>query len=269
MTEKEFLQEYDISQFDRPSVAADIAVLAIRSEYTDNYRREANKKLSVLLVKRGAYPYKDKWALPGGFLQQNETLEECAVRKTIEKTGVDPVSVMPTGVFSELDRDPRTRVISHAFVSVLTEDVDIKSTGEAGETKWFDVEFTREGESCTLRLRSDNITIETIMKRSSHKFGNYRYTYISGDKLAFDHSLILAASLSALRKNADNYSVTMDFLPDKFTLNQFQCVQEAILNKPLLAANFRRKAAAFVEETDEYITGAGHRPAKLYTRKEK
>ena len=269
MTENEFLQEYDISQFDRPSVAADIVVLAIRNELTDNYRREANKKLSVLLVKRSDYPFKDQWSLPGGFLLQNETLEECAIRKTFEKTGVHPVSVMPTGVFSELDRDPRTRVISNAFVSVLTEDVDIPYSTGMGETKWFDVEFTKENDTFTLMLRSNDITIKTVMSESSHKFGEYRYKYISGDKLAFDHSLILFSSLSTLRKNADNYYITLDFLPEKFTLTQFQSVQEAIQNKPQITANFRRKTESYVTPTDEYITGAGHRPAKLYTRKEK
>ena len=152
MTEKDFLQEYDISIFDRPSVAADIVVLAIRNESTDNYRREANKKLSVLLVKRSDYPFKDQWSLPGGFILQNETLEECAIRKTVEKTRVHPVSVMPVGVFSEPDRDPRTRVISHAFVSVLTEDVDISISTDQETTKWFDVEFDNENDNYTLKI---------------------------------------------------------------------------------------------------------------------
>ena len=86
-------------------------------------------------------------------------------------------------------------------------------------------------------------------------------------QLAFDHASMIAAALSALRAEAKNYETVFDFLPEKFTLTEFQKVQETIMNASILPANFRRMVSGYVEETDEYDRGSGHRPAKLYKRK--
>ena len=92
MDEKSFLSEYSIENYERPSVTTDIAVFALRYEENGNYRQNSSKKLSVLLIKRGEYPYKGMWALPGGFLRKGETVEECAVREIFEETSVKPLS---------------------------------------------------------------------------------------------------------------------------------------------------------------------------------
>ena len=88
----------------------------------------------------------------------------------------------------------------------------------------------------------------------------------SGD-LAFDHAAMIGMALAALRSEAKNYDMIFDFLPEKFTLTAFQKVQETIMNVSILPANFRRMVSCYVEETDEYVRGEGHRPAKLYKRK--
>ena len=85
--------------------------------------------------------------------------------------------------------------------------------------------------------------------------------------LAFDHAAIIASALSLLRIQAKDYDVIFDFLPEKFTLTALQRVQETILNVSVLPANFRRKISDYVIETNEFTVGAGHRPAKLFTRK--
>ena len=121
-SEKEFLSKYRIDEYERPSVTADIVALRIRSTQSDNYRLNSENKLTILLIKRGEHPYKDCWALPGGFLIPGETIEDCALRETKEETNVQPVSIMPIGVFSKPGRDPRGWIISNAYVSIISED---------------------------------------------------------------------------------------------------------------------------------------------------
>ena len=269
LDERQFLQGYDITKYDRPSVTADVAVFTIRSEESDNYRRNASNKLSLLLVKRNDFPFKGRYALPGGFLMQNETLEECAVRKTIGKAGITPSSIMPVGTFSEIGRDPRGRIISCAYVSVITDAIEKQAENDDAESAcWFDVTFEElENGLFLLTLINDEEKLCAKLRCVSSRFGVYRYEYAGEEPLAFDHSRIIASALSSLRRHIGDLSTAFDFLPEKFTLNQLQCVQETILDVSLLTANFRRKAAPFVEETDEYITGAGHRPAKLFRRR--
>ena len=116
-SEKEFLSHYSQNDYERPSLTADIVAFIIRSEESDNYKRNSETKLSILLINRGEHPFKGHWALPGGFLQPSETIEECALREITEETNVTPVSLMPVGVFSQPGRDPRGWIISNAFAS--------------------------------------------------------------------------------------------------------------------------------------------------------
>lgn len=269
LQEQEFLQKYDITKYDRPSVTTDIAAFTIRNEESSNYRRDGKRKLSMLLIKRGEFPYKGHWALPGGFLKPNETVEQCAVRETVEEAGIEPSSIMSIGTFSETKRDPRGWVISNAFVSIITSGLDnIRGGDDAVDAKWFDVEFEKgESGDCSLILKHSDIELKAVLKEVSNKFGITKYSIIDSGTLAFDHAAIIAAALTALRKCIGDFEVLFDFLPEKFTLSELQCVQETVLNVSMLPANFRRKAAEYVEETDEQIKGMGHRPAKLYRRK--
>ena len=121
-SEKEFLSQYNMDDFERPSLTADIVAFMIRSEESDNYKRNSENKLSILLINRGEHPFKGCWALPGGFLQPNETIEDCAYREITEEASVVPVSLMPIGVFSEPERDPRGWIISNAYASIISEE---------------------------------------------------------------------------------------------------------------------------------------------------
>ena len=84
ISEKEFLAGYDIGAFERPSVTTDVVAFTIRSETNDNYRQDSDSKLCILLIRRGEHPYLGRWALPGGFLQPGETVEQCALREIRE-----------------------------------------------------------------------------------------------------------------------------------------------------------------------------------------
>lgn len=270
-SEKEFLESYDMSRFERPSVTADIVAFTIRSEESGNYKRDSEKKLSVLLIKRGGHPFMDHWALPGGFLQPDETVEECAFREATEETNVTPSSLMPVGVFSRPGRDPRGWIISNAYASVVSEDASGMVGGDdASDAKWFDVWF-EQGEDGDFRLdlRCGDVSIRSVLAEEDTRFGRTSFEIRDSGGLAFDHAGIIATALSVLRRSAGNFETIFDFLPEKFTLNALQKVQETITNISTLPANFRRKISDYVVETDEYLQGAGHRPAKLYRRKTK
>lgn len=268
--EQSFLASYNIDDYERPSVAVDIAAFTVRSDESDNYKRDSGRKLALLLIKRGVHPFKDMWALPGGFLRGSETIEQCAVREITEESGVTPKAIMPVAVFSEPYRDPRGRVISNAFASVISEEsVRVCGGDDASDAKWFDVKIIPENKSIKLILEAENIRIDAALEERASSFGVPEYDIIDSGGLAFDHAKIIACAHSRLRSVISNFEVLFEFLPEKFTLSDLQRVQEAIMNISLLPANFRRKASPYIEETDEYVTGAGHRPAQLFRRKQK
>lgn len=263
-----FLELYNMDNYDRPSVTVDVTVFTILSDESENYKRDSNQKLSLLLIKRGEHPFKDKWAIPGGFLRKDETIEQCAMREITEETNITPSAIMPVGVFSKTDRDPRGRIISNAFVSVVSEET-LKAVGgaDAVDAQWFDFDFLYKSDFLYLDMKSSDTEIHAVLREKSVRFGIPEFEVIDSGGLPFDHAEIIACSLSKLRSVIDDFEIIFDFLPEKFTIANLQKVQEAILNISLLPANFRRKAMAYIEETDEYVTGAGHRPAQLYKRK--
>ncbi len=267
--EKTFLKSYSLSDYERPSVTADIVAFKLSSEDSENYRLNPGKKLSLLLIKRGGHPFKDHWALPGGFLNPGETIEECALREVEEETSVKPVSLMSIGLFSEPGRDPRGWIISNAFVSVFGADrVEQKSGDDASDAGWFDVSFEQNDDGeYILSLSKGEEKLRAVLKEEKCAFGITSFSIIDSGSLAFDHAKIIAGALTALRGSAKDFQIIFDFLPDKFTLTEMQNVQEAILNISMQPANFRRKVSDFVEETDEYKSGAGHRPARLYKKR--
>ncbi|MBR4200104.1 MAG: NUDIX hydrolase [Oscillospiraceae bacterium] len=268
-SEQAFLAGYSMDDYERPSVTADVAAFMIRSEACGSYRKEPQSRLSVLLIRRGGHPYKDCWALPGGFLQKGETIEECALREITEEAGVAPAALMLTGLYTAPDRDPRGWIISAAFASVIT-DTETEPVGgdDANDAQWFDVSFDNDDTgSAVLTLMHGNIRLEAHLTEHRSSFGRTEYRIAESGGIAFDHAAMIASALSVLRSGAENFSIIFDFLPEKFTLNQLQRVQETIMNISVLPPNFRRKAADYVTETDEYTSGAGHRPAKLFMKK--
>ena len=268
-TQQQFLNDYNIEDYERPSLTTDIACFRIRESGEGNYRKNPQKKLTLLLIRRKEHPFRDAWALPGGFLQPNETIEQCALREIREETAVTPVSLMPVSVFSEIGRDPRGWIISNAYASIIGEDDIIARGGDdAADAKWFEVFFTEtDNHLYTLRLTHDSIVLEAQLREVQTRFGVTQYEIVQNTALAFDHAKIIATSLSAVRARAKDFEYLFDFLPQTFTLSALQRVQETIMNIDILPANFRRKVADYVERTDSFTTGAGHRPAQLYKKK--
>ncbi len=283
--EKDFLKDYDISRYDRPSLTADMAVFAIlTAEDATEYRKDPRKQLGVLMIRRGTFPYKDCYALPGGFARKDESIEETAFRELKEETSLDSAFLEPFGMFSKPGRDPRGWIISQGFLALVdAEKYQIRAGSDAWEAKWFYIDVEQEemkkhvrkdsAEICTrycLKLERDGEVLSALVEerrtfQSHHE--TVVYEVLEDDGFAFDHAEIIIRAYLALRDRTEQSGrIVFDLMPEFFTLNTLQEAHEIILGEKLLTPNFRRKMAPYVIETDAMVTGAGHRPAKLFRR---
>lgn len=269
ITEKSYLDNYSLQDYDRPSIATDIAAFSLRTQEGDQYRLAPEHKLCVLLIKRGEHPFRDCWALPGGFLKRDETVEACAFRELKEETNLEPASMVWVNTFSQPDRDPRGWIISHSFASIsCEEDAAIVGATDASDAKWFDVSLTAiDSQKFCLQLSCDDIHLSAELSAYRSEIGKTRFQIAQNNGLSFDHAAIIAEAMETLKKEAENIETVFAFLPEKFTLLMLQRVQETLMGITLLTANFRRKIASYVEETEEFTEGVGHRPARLFRRK--
>jgi 8-oxo-dGTP diphosphatase len=212
-------ESYDVAKYERPSVTVDTIIFTLR-----------NAELEVLLVERRNWPHAGMWAIPGGFIQIDESLEDAARRELAEETGVDDPNIYLEQLytFGNPDRDPRTRVITVAyFALVSSKHLVLRAGTDAAAAEWFPV--------------------------------------YDLPPLAFDHADILAYALLRLRYKLEYTALAFELLPETFTLTELQEAYEHILNEKLDKRNFRRKVlSANVLEETPYVRGGGHRPAKLY-----
>ena len=292
--EREYLENYNIGQFERPSVATDIVAFAVMQDgEQSNIRKLENRELKLLLVKRSQFPYKGAWALPGGFLRPGETIEETAKRELLEETGVENPFLHLAGVYSEVGRDPRGWIISNSFISLINaENCSLRADTDAWDAAWFCVKLQSDNTSSddststtkmikhTLTLSFDstssdsnikgdeNIEIKAIVSEKSTRKGHNHvssYQIVDSGELGFDHAKIIVQSLLELRDMMEyDLRIAFDLLPESFTLAQLQSTIEKVTDKKFLSANFRRKTSDYVEETGEVIEGYGHRPAMLF-----
>jgi 8-oxo-dGTP diphosphatase len=198
-------------------VAVDIVVFTIR-----------DRALQVLLVKRGVPPFEGGCAIPGGFVREDESLEDAAERELYEETGVRNVFLEQLYSFGDPKRDPRGRVISVAYYALIgSERISLVPGADAAEAGWFPA------------------------KKVPH--------------LAFDHARILEYAHQRLRNKLEYTSVGFHLLPPKFTLSELQTVYEAILGKKLDKRNFRRKISnlGILKPLREWQR-VGRKPAQLF-----
>jgi 8-oxo-dGTP diphosphatase len=183
--------------------------------------------LKVLLVKRGIPPYLGQAAIPGGFVHDDEDLDQAAMRELREETGVSDVYLEQLYSFGKPERDPRGRVVTVAYFALISADRKLKAGSDAAEAAWY---------------ATDDLP-----------------------PLAFDHTTILSYALGRLRNKLEYTTVGFQLLSEKFTLTELQEVYEAILGKKLDKRNFRRKMSVLkiLKPLREYRRG-GQRPAQLY-----
>lgn len=186
-------------------------------------------KLQVALIERKNEPFKGKWAIPGGFVEGDETVEEAAARELQEETGLSKIYLQQFQVFSEPNRDPRGRVITVAFFALIdAEKCELVASADASKAVWWPI---------------DNLP-----------------------DLSFDHDIIFTTALKALRIAIKNQPLAFELLPKKFTLTQLQKLYEEVFSQSIDKRNFRKKVAKmdFIQGTGEVTKGAKHRPAMLY-----
>ncbi|AWN43057.1 NUDIX hydrolase [Methylobacterium durans] len=235
MSKTDFLADYDPAAYPRPALAVDLVLLGLR-----------DGRPAALLLKRTRHPHAGRWALPGGFVGLDETLDAAAERVLREKAGIAQTYLEQLYTFGALDRDPRMRIVSVAHLALLPEQtfadalegqpdlmvatLDVPWTGETG------------GPISALSRRGETLP------------------------LAFDHADMLALAVLRLRGKLDYSDVGFALLPEQFTLRQLQDVHEAILATPLNKPAFRRRMLdrGWLAPTGTREAGTSFRPAELY-----
>lgn len=204
--------------YPRPALAVDCVVFGL--DETD---------VKVLLIQRKLTPFQHAWALPGGFVRIEETLDEAARRELEEEAGVTDVYLEQLYTFGSLDRDPRERVVTVAYYALAKlSDHRIRAATDAMGVGWFGL---------------DDLP-----------------------KLAFDHAEVIARGHERLRGKVRYAPIGFELLPPRFSLTQLQRMYEIILGQELDKRNFRKKILAMdlLVETDEFEQGVRHRAARLY-----
>lgn len=257
-SEQQYLNNYDPSLFEHPSVTIDILIFTVW-----------DKKLRLLLIKRNIYPFYGKWAIPGGFLQMDESADEAAVRRIYEEAGVKNVHMEQLYTFSAVNRDPRTRVISIAYLATVPFEKLQYSAGEgADEAALFTVEGVTETSlnddpEKTVLPDSENLILTSPDGVS-----------IKGTDLAFDHAEIVRTAVRRMRGKLNYTDLSFGFLndPSAFSLTELRNIHEAILGHTLDIGNFRRTIKREYESTGRIVEkglekGSVGRPAVLYSYK--
>lgn len=212
-------------EYPRPAVTVDVVLFTIRAG-----------ELAVLLIRRGGAPFKGHWALPGGFVEENETLERAASRELKEETGIEQSALEQLGAFGDPGRDPRGHTVSVAFYAFLVAPARPVAADDAADAQW--------------------VSIASLAR----------------SRVAFDHARIIALAVARLREHLTGGAHelparrALEIVPPRFTLSELQHVHEAVLGRQLDKRNFRAKL--LLRDVIEPVASAHrtgrHRPAQLY-----
>lgn len=211
------------SKFETPKVTVDIVVFTID-----------DKKLKTLLVLRKYPPFKDRWALPGGFIRKHEELPQAALRELKEETGVKKVYLEQLYTFGEEKRDPRGRIITISYFALVPKGhIRLKASHDAKEARLFPINVL--------------------------------------PKLAFDHQKIVTYALTRVRNKIQYTNTAWSLLPEKFSLSEIQEVYEKIWGRRVDKRNFRKKilSLGLIKPVKGIQRGLKQRPAKLHSFKTK
>ena len=269
-SEEEFLKNYNSDLYKKLSLTVDILILSVSSEEISNYRKTDKKKMSILLVKRDNYPFKDKWCLPGGFVGYDEELEDAPKRILEKETNLKNVYLEQLYTFGNINRDPRMRVVSTSYMSLVNKD-NLKEV-LSDNSSFFDItNFIENNNTIELELNNGKETIKLKYKKELNNVtsNNYKYEIIENEKVAFDHALVILTGLYRLRNKVEYTDIIFNMMPEYFTLGELQQVYEVILGKELLDPAFRRIIAKKTVKTDKVRTGGGHRPSVLFKYNDK
>ena len=187
--------------------------------------------ISILLIRRKYGPFKDGWALPGGFVLEDESLEEAVTRELKEETGIEVNYLEQLYSFGNPQRDPRRRIVSVAYFGLISSSTykELNAGTDAGEARWFNIE--------------------------------------SLPQLAFDHEDIIEKAIERLRAKARYQPVGFELLDKKFSFADLENLYTALLGRDIDRRNFRKKILSFdfLEKLDELTKPEGQgRPSNMY-----
>ena len=205
-------------EYTRPAVTVDITIFTVR-----------NDELNILLIKRAEPPFQGEWAIPGGFVMENEDLEAAAERELVEETGVSGVYLEQLFTFGAPGRDPRGHTVTVAYSALIPSDnLELTASTDAEGVAWFAIDKLPE--------------------------------------LAFDHDDILEVAHDRLVAKLEYSTIVFQLMPEAFTLTELQHVYELIEGKEIDKRNFRKRILALgvIEATGDQKREGPHRPAKLY-----
>ena len=206
-------------EYPRPALTVDCIIFGL----------DAQQELKVMLIQRDIPPFKGQWAIPGGFVRIEETLEEAALRELQEETGIHHIFLEQLYTFGDLGRDPRDRTVTVAYYALINlVEQKIQASTDARAAEWFAI---------------SNIP-----------------------QLAFDHNQILQIAIARLRSKIRYEPIGFELLPQNFSLSQLQRLYETVLDRPLDKRNFRKKILGMdlLIDTGKVEHNVAHRAAKLY-----
>lgn len=206
-------------EYERPALATDCVIFGFDGG-----------ELKLLLLEREKEPFKNKWALPGGFVFMEETTEESAQRILLEKTGIKNVFIEQLYTFSATGRDPRERIVSVAYYALVNSlQYQLTAGRDTVKTEWFELSKLPQ--------------------------------------LAFDHAQIVQTAIGRLKGKVSYQPIGFELLDEKFTLSQLQSLYEAILETPVDKRNFRRKilGMGLLKALDEKEKNVARKAARFYS----
>ena len=211
------------TDFQQPLVTVDIVIFTLR-----------DSELHVLLMKRGAAPFRGVWSLPGGYIhpQDDKDLDAAARRILREKTGIETPYIEQLAAFGSPDRDPRGWTATFAYFALIGSDtLSLKEGANAEQVQWWPIEERRVD-----------------------------------PPLAFDHARVLETAIKRLRNKVEYTTLPVHLLPAKFTLPDLQRVYEQVLGREIDKSAFRKRIAEadFVEPIRGEFRPASNRPAQIY-----
>lgn len=263
LTEAEFLAQYKPKDYERPSVTVDVLLFTVDKELNN---------LKILMIKRGNHPYMNCWALPGGFVNIDESAFTAASRELKEETGLEGIYLEQLYTYSRPDRDPRMRVIDIAYIALIPI-TNAVAGDDAADAAWFTVNM--DNSKLILTSEEKEVTIEYFLQKETFESGMITYdNYVpelhGKEKLAFDHSLIILDGIMRLRNKAEYTDVVFNLMGERFTLPDLQRAYEIMLGHPLYKKNFRAKIKDKVVATGEKGKSiTGNKMSSLYIYKKR
>ncbi|KAI7252999.1 hypothetical protein KC345_g11428, partial [Hortaea werneckii] len=246
LTEEQFLKTYNAGSYERPSVTVDMLIFTVMEQEQDNYRKLAEKSLQLLLIQRGGHPFLGQWALPGGFVTVDESIEDAARRELFSETNIDNIYMEQLYTWGDVQRDPRMRVISCSYMALVDrKTLDVQAGDDAAAAAWFEVSHRivetsrteleqgiRQVTLVEIILQNEQSKLSGVVKLTETVHGPVRRVQreiVQSDGFAFDHLLMVQYAIERLRGKAEYTDIVFNLMPPLFTLSELQRVYEIIL----------------------------------------